>query len=272
MNWLALRLLRPYLIVAATLSAVSAAFVLIGARVIRQQVDAHGLRVEAYAPDRTGLCEVAVSCLPTGAATTLAQAIGLVAAFVPLLIGLIVGVPLFAREREESTDAFVLTQSVPRLRWLSAKLLWALAAGAICTAAVAVTFRLLAAQYTMIIDSLGYALLWELHRNSIIFMVMQTVFIAALAGIIGLSGGRTLRTLVLSVLAWPVALIAAQLGGLLLGMLAFLLTSWSEPLAMMLGTLVGDETATFAALALAAGTVVAVHIGRRTVAGPTRRS
>jgi 6-phosphofructokinase 2 len=45
MNWLALRLLRPYLIVAAVLSAVSTAFVLVGARVIRlgQPAAAHEL-------------------------------------------------------------------------------------------------------------------------------------------------------------------------------------------------------------------------------------
>ncbi len=76
----------------------------------------------------------------------------------------------------------------------------------------------------------------------------------------------------MSVLAWPVALIVAQIGGLLLGMLVFLLTSWSESLAMMFGTLGGDETATFAALALAACTIVAVLIGRRTLAGTTRRT
>jgi ABC-type transport system involved in multi-copper enzyme maturation permease subunit len=271
MNWLALRLLRPYLIVAFALSVASAAFTLIGARVIAQQADAHGILVGNYAPDRTGLCEELVSCLPAGAATNLAQAIVLVAAFVPLLIGLILGVPLFAREREESTDAFVLTQSVSRSRWLFTKLFWALTAGAICAAAVAVTFRLAAARYTLIVDDPGYALLRELHKNNIGFMVMQTVFITALAGVLGLAGGRTLRTLVVSVVAWPVALIVAQLGGLLLGMLAYLLTSWSESLSLMLGTQTEDETATFAALALAAGTVVAVLIGRRILAGPATR-
>jgi ABC-type transport system involved in multi-copper enzyme maturation permease subunit len=272
MNWLALRLLRPYLIVAATLSAVSTAFVLVGARVIQQQVHAHGIVIEDYAPDRTGLCEQGVSCLPPGAATNLGQSIALVAAFVPLLIALILGVPLFARERDESTDAFVLTQSVPRLRWLSAKLFWALTAGALCTAAVAIAFRLAAARYALVVDGLGYGLLREVHKNSIGFMVMQTVFITALAGIVGLAGGRTLRTLVVSVAAWPVALVVAQLGGLLLGLLAYLLTSWSETLSQLLGTQTENETATFAALALAAGTVVAVLIGRRILAGTTMRS
>jgi hypothetical protein len=271
MNWLALRLLRPYLIVAAALSAASAAFVLIGARVIRRQADAHGVVVADYAPDRTGLCETLVSCLPAGTATNLAQAIVLVAAFVPLLIGLILGVPLFAREREESTDAFVLTQSVPRSRWLFTKLRWALTAGVICTAAVAVTFRLAAARYTLILDGPAYSLLGELHKNNVGFMVMQTVLITALAGVLGLAGGRTLRTLVVTVAAWPVALVVAQLGGLMLGMLAYLLTSWSEPLSMRFGTQDQDETATFAALALAACTVVAVLAGRRIVVRTAHR-
>jgi ABC-type transport system involved in multi-copper enzyme maturation permease subunit len=272
MNWLALRLLRPYLIVAAVLSAVSAVFVLGGARIIQQQVTAHGIEVGNYAPDRTGLCEKLVSCLPAGPATNLAQAIILIAAFVPLLIGLILGVPLFAREREESTDAFALTQSVPRSRWLFTKLLWALTASAICTAAVAVTFRLAAARYTLLVDDAGYSLLRELHKNNIGFMVMQTVFITALAGILGLAGGRTLRTLVVSVAAWPVALVVAQVGGLLLGVLAHLLTWWSQSLSMRFGTQTENETATFAALALAAGTTVAVLIGRRIVARGTPRS
>jgi hypothetical protein len=265
MNWLAVRLLRPYLIVAAGLSAVSTAFVLIGARVIQQQANAHAIVVEEYAPDRTGLCDKVVTCLPAGTATNVAQAIALVAAFVPLLIGLILGVPLFAREREESTDAFILTQSVPRLRWLFTKLRWALTAGALGTAAVAVTFRLAAARYTLILDDGGSAFLRELHKNNVGFMVMQTVFITALAGILGLASGRTLLTLVVSVVAWPVALIVAQVGGLGLGLLAFLLTSWSESLSMMFGTLTEDETATFAALALATCTVVALLIGRRIV-------
>jgi ABC-type transport system involved in multi-copper enzyme maturation permease subunit len=272
MNWLALRLLRPYVIVAAALSAVSSAFVLIGARVIREQVDAHGTVVGDYAPNRTGLCEKAVDCLPAGAATNLAQAIVLLAAFLPLLIGLIVGVPLFAREREESTDAFILTQSLPRLRWLFTKLLWALTASAICTAAVAVTFRLAAARYTMVVDDSGYALLREFHKNNIGFMVMQAVFLTALAAILGLATGNTLRTLAVSVVAWPVALVVAQVGGLALGLLVYLLTSWSESLSMMFGTQTEDETATFAALALAAGTVVAVLVGRRIVARTPRRS
>lgn len=266
MNWLALRLLRPYLIVAATVTAVSTAVVLIGARTIRHQVAAHGIVVGNYAPDRTGLCEKLVSCLPAGTATNLAQVIVLVAAFVPLLIGLILGVPLFAREREESTEAFILTQSVPRSRWLFTKLLWALTTGAICTATVAITFRLAAARYTLIVDDSAYALLREIHKNNIGFMVMQTVFITALAGVLGLAAGRTMRTLAVTIVAWPAALITAQIGGLLLGLLILLLTSWSESLSLKFGTLTEDETATLAALTLVACTITIGLIGRRIVA------
>jgi hypothetical protein len=272
MNWLALRLLRPYLIVAASLSAVSTAIVLIGSRTIQEQVAANGIVVENYAPDRTGLCEEFVSCLPAGTATNLAQVIILVATFVPLLIGLILGVPLFAREREESTDAFVLTQSVPRSRWMFTKLRWALTAGAICTAAVAVAFRLAAARYTLIVNDAAYALLRELHQNSIGFMVMQTVFVTALAGVLGLATGRTSRTLVATVLAWPAALIVAQIGGLMLGLTVYVLTSWSASLSMRFGTLTEGEIATFDALALAVCTVVTLLIGRRVVAPTGTRS
>jgi ABC-type transport system involved in multi-copper enzyme maturation permease subunit len=268
MNWLALRLLRPYLIVAATLSAISTGVVLVGAYAIQHQLTAHGIVVEDYAPDRTGLCVKLVSCLPTGTATNLAQLVALLAVFVPLLVGLILGVPLFAREREESTDAFILTQSVPRSRWLFTKLAWALAAGATCTVAIAVAFRLAAARYALMVDDPAYELLREVHKNNISLMVMQTVFITALAGVLGLAVGRTLRTLVVAVVVWPVALIVAQIGGLLLGLLFSLLTSWSASLSMKFGTLTEDETATFAALALGAGTIVAVLIGRRIVAPP----
>ena len=83
---------------------------------------------------------------------------------------------------------------------------------------------------------------WEVHKNNVGFMVMQTVFITALAGLLGLKYGRTPRTLVLSVVAWPVALVATQVGGLLL-----------------------------AALTLVAGTVVIALIGHRILARTPHR-
>ncbi|UQU68078.1 hypothetical protein COUCH_18115 [Couchioplanes caeruleus] len=234
---------RPCVIGAAALSAAATAFLVIGARVVQRQADAHGIVVGAYAPDRTGLCEHHVSCLPAGTATTVAQGLALVAAFVPVLVGLVLGVPLTARRT-------VLART--------------LAAGAVCTAVVAVTFRLVAARYALVVDGPGHGLLRELHKNSVTFMVMQTVFVIALAHLLRRAGSRALPTLAVSVVAWPAAIVVAQVGGLLLGMLAYLLTSWSDGLSAMLGTQTEDETAAFATLALAGCTAVTVITGRRT--------
>ena len=265
MNWLALRLLRPYVITAAALSAASTLFILVGTHVIARLADARGIVVMDYAPDRTGLCEKDVSCLPTGAATNLTQAIVLIAAFAPLLIALILGVPLFAQEHQDATDAFVLTQSITRSRWLLTKLAWALTAGGICTAVVATAFRLSAARYALVADGPA-ALLREVHQNNIALMVTQTLFITVLAAVIGLATGRTLRTVAASVLLWPVALIVAQIGGLAVSMVLLALTSWSEPLSSIFGTQTETETASFAAVALAVGTVVGIVSSRRLVA------
>jgi len=238
---------RPHLIAAAAVSAVSALFVVLGARAIGQQVAARGIVIEDYAPDRTGLCQELVSCLPEGTATNLARAIVLVAAFVPLLIGLILGAPLSRRGREEPAA----------LRRLDLKIGWALVVGALGTAAVAVAFRLTAARYTLVLDDPAAGLLREVHQNSIALMVTQTVFVIVLAGTLGL---------VVSVVAWPVGLVVAKVGGLLLALLVVLLTSWSATLSQMFGTLTEDESAAFAAVVLAAG---AVLIGRRLRARPT---
>jgi hypothetical protein len=227
---------------AAALSAAATAFLFVGARVVQRQADAHGIVVAGYAPDRTGLCEPHVSCLPAGTATTVAQGLVLVAAFVPVLVGLVLGVPLTAR---------------------SAPVAPALAVGVGCTAVVAVAFRLVAARYALVVDGPGLGLLRELHKNSVAFMVMQTVFVIALAHVLRRAGCRSLPTLAVCVVAWPAAIVVAQVGGLVLGMLAYLLTSWSDGLSAMLGTQTEDETAAFAALALAGCTAVTVVAGRR---------
>jgi hypothetical protein len=234
---------RPHLIAAAAVSAVSTLFVVLGARAIGQQVAARGIVIEDYAPDRTGLCQELVSCLPDGTATNLARVIVLVAAFVPLLIGLILGAPLSRRGREEP-----------------AALGRALAVGALGTAAVAVAFRLTAARYTLVLDDPAAGLLREVHQNSIALMVTQTVFVIVLAAAFGL---------VVSAVAWPVGLVVAKVGGLLLVVPVVLLTSWSAALSEMFGTLTEDESAAFAAvvLAVAAALIARRAVGRRQHAG-----
>src|SRR5690348_3535341 len=56
---------------------------------------------------------------------------------VPGLLGLFWGAPLVATELEQGTHQFIWTQSVPRGRWLTAKISWILLAAALWGGAVA---------------------------------------------------------------------------------------------------------------------------------------
>jgi hypothetical protein len=198
MTWLALRLLRPYLVVAASIAAATTAYIFHAVAVVQLQLDRSG---------RPG-CVDPNDCYPHGSALHAVLGLELCAAFVPPLLGLILGVPLFAREREDDTIAFVLTQSVSRRRWILTKFGWALAAGLTCSAAVAVTYRLVATRYTALASD-TYELLQLLHLNNAAYMIAQTAVLVALAGVLGLRTGRTLRTLALSVVAGPFAVMLA---------------------------------------------------------------
>ncbi|MEV6595616.1 hypothetical protein AB0M36_02005 [Actinoplanes sp. NPDC051346] len=217
MTWLALRLLRPYLIVAVTVTAAATAYVLYGATVVQGQLDAAGM------PD----CLDPNFCYPAGAALDAVFGMELVAAFVPPLLGLVLGVALFAREREHNTIAFALTQSVSRRRWVYVKFGWALAAGLACTATVASAHRLVATRYTVLAND-TYELLYPLHLNNIGYMVAQTLLLVALAGVVGLSTGRTLQTLVLSALTGPVAWLVTAGVSVLCMYAVFLLTGGTD--------------------------------------------
>jgi ABC-type transport system involved in multi-copper enzyme maturation permease subunit len=201
MTWLALRLLRPYLMVAGLIAAAATGYLLSAAGVIQRHLDEAGL------PD----CRDPNLCWPGGDAMQAIFGIQLVAAFVPPLIGLVLGVALFAREREEDTAAFALTQSTPRGRWVLIKLGWALTAGMAGTAVVAVTHRLLTAPYTVIAND-NYELIELLHLNHPGYMTAQTAALIAIAALAGLRTGRTLSTLVLTAAAWPVTLISTFIG------------------------------------------------------------
>jgi hypothetical protein len=198
MTGLALRLLRPYLIVAAAVATAATAYVLHAAAVVQQQLDRAG---------QSGCTDPNV-CYPHGAALNAVLGMELCAAFVPALLGLILGPALFAREREDDTIAFVLTQSISRRRWVLTKFAWALAAGGLCCSAVALTHRLVATRYTALASD-TYEMLQLLHLNNAAYMVSQTLILIALGGAVGLSTGRTLRTLVLTVVGGPFAVMIA---------------------------------------------------------------
>lgn len=57
--------------------------------------------------------------------------------FLPIILGVFLGAPLLSREYGEGTDKLAWTQSVSRRKWLTVKLLWALAATALIVGAFA---------------------------------------------------------------------------------------------------------------------------------------
>ncbi|MFI5914232.1 ABC transporter permease subunit [Dactylosporangium sp. NPDC051541] len=195
MTWLALRLSRPYLIGAFVLSALSTVVIWAAATTVQHRLDGLGL------PD----CVNPNRCYQAGTPILLME---LTAAFVPTLIGLLLGVPLFAGERADDTMAFALTQSVPRRRWVLTKFGVALCASVLTAGVVATAYRLVAARYTLLAND-TYELLDLLHLNNIAFMVMRAVFTLAVAALLGLTTASTLRTAILSIALWPFGLLAA---------------------------------------------------------------
>lgn len=198
MTWLTLRLLRPYLIAALTLTAAATAYLLHAAGVVQRQLDAVGM------PD----CRDPNLCYPHDGALNAVLGMELIAAFLPPLLGLILGVAVFAPEREQGTVDFALTQSVPRTRWVRTKLGWALAAGLVCAVPVAAVHRFSSVRYTVLAND-TYELLQVFHLENVGFMVAQTVLLVALGGVLGLSTGRTLPTLLLTAVTGPFAFMAA---------------------------------------------------------------
>jgi hypothetical protein len=198
MTWLTLRLLRPYLIAAGTLTLAATAYLWHAAGVVHRQLAAAG----------TPGCHDPNLCYPYDEALNAVLGMELIAAFVPPLLGLILGVAVFAPDREQGTVDFVLTQSVPRNRWVRTKLVGALAAGLVCVLPVAAVHRLSSVRYTALADD-TYELLQLLHLNNAAFMVAQTMLLVALGGVLGLSTGRTLPTLVLTAVTGPFAFMAA---------------------------------------------------------------
>ncbi|MFI5960511.1 hypothetical protein [Cryptosporangium sp. NPDC051539] len=191
----ALRSMRGPLTAAVMIAGGAILYIVRASAVVQNQLDAAGV------PD----CLDPNVCYPHGSALDAVFGMELVAATVPALIGLVLGVPLVRRRSS-----------------LVASLAGALVAGVVLTGAVALTHRLLGARYTVLAND-TYELLQMLHLNNVGFMVMLTAAITALAAVFGLTTGRLVPTVVLSVVGWPCAVIVGYLGvGLLsIPLLAF---------------------------------------------------
>ncbi|MER7277108.1 ATP-binding cassette domain-containing protein [Dactylosporangium sp. NPDC000244] len=204
-TWLAWRTSRPYVLIGAGVVALSTVVLVLAAATVQAQLNTDG-RPDCVNPNH---------CYPHGDALDAVLAMQLVAAFVPTLLGLLLGVPLFAPERADDTVAFALTQSVSRGRWALTKFAVAVSAGALGTLIIGLVFRLQSARYTLLAND-TYELLELLHLNHPGFMVMRAVLTLAVAALLGLTTGSTLRTAVLSVVLWPFGLIASYGGPALL--------------------------------------------------------
>ena len=253
MMWLAVRLLRPYLIVAATVTAAATGYIWYAATVVQQHLNLTGM------PD----CADPNDCYPSGSAIDAVLGMELVAAFVPPLLGLILGVALFAREREDDTIAFVLTQSTTRGRWVLTKFGCALTAGLACAASVALAHRLVATRYTALASD-TYEMLQLLHINNAAYMVAQTLVVIALGGVVGLSTGRVLPTLVLTAVGGPFAvLIGVGVAALLWSLLGRPAPAAADPADYSGDLFTLDPVAYLAGAVLLAGVIVLMLLGRR---------
>jgi hypothetical protein len=194
MSWVAWRQQRPATLAAAVLLAV-AGLVLV----------ASGWQVTASARD-SGLA----ACVAAGGdCRVLAEAfasrygpllepVSLLGALLPMVLGLLLGAPLLAREFEQGTHRLAWTQSVTRGRWLAARL--AVAAGVL--AAVAAAAAALLTWWWGRFDQLQISNRAALEKGSLV-----PVAAALLAFAIGTAAGALTRRVVAALAAGLVAVL-----------------------------------------------------------------
>lgn len=236
--WPAFRALRLPLLVAGVLAAAAVGYVVAASTVVQRQLDAAG---------EPGCLDPNV-CYPQGAALDAVLGMELTAAFVPALIGLVLGVPLLRRG--------------------AASLGVALSAGAVLTGAVALAYRLVGARYTVLAND-TYEGLQLLHLNHPAFMVALSLVLVALGAVCGLRTGRVLPTLALTVAGWPLALITAYGGvGLVAGVWVAV---FGEPPASEGGSF-ADDIGLFDGVGYAAAAILALCVAGLVLAARRLRS
>lgn len=139
MIWLAWRLHRTQLLIILGLVVAGVATLLSLRAGVLSYIAEHDLSGCVNLPERPESCQAGTRALQEeyNDLTKYAQAAFLL---IPVILGVFCGGPLFARELEQGTHVFALTQSVSRTRWFLVKiavaLLPAIAAAGILTAAL----------------------------------------------------------------------------------------------------------------------------------------
>ncbi|MGH3625150.1 MAG: ABC transporter permease [Sciscionella sp.] len=121
MSWVAWRQQRLLLLVVTALVAVVAGVLLFYRLDALSYLDGHGLR-RCMLAGGTG-CPSAGTSAFDAAYGGYGGMVPFLLLALPLLVGMFAGAPLFAREYEQETHIFALTQSISRNRWWATKLL-----------------------------------------------------------------------------------------------------------------------------------------------------
>ncbi|MEV0318274.1 ABC transporter permease [Streptomyces sp. NPDC050658] len=125
LSWLVVRQHRTTMLTIVGLTVVGAAMILY------QRADMAAMLDRLGWPQK----DISLESQPQGY-RYIAQALGAL----PVVLGVFLGAPLIAGDQEHGTAQLVTTQSVPRRRWLAAKLLWCLSLVAASTAVLAALF------------------------------------------------------------------------------------------------------------------------------------
>jgi hypothetical protein len=195
MTWVAWRQQRPATVAAAILLAVGGLVLLVSGWQVTASARDSGLAACVAAG---GDCQVLVEAF-TNRYGAMLESVSTLGALLPVVLGVLVGAPLLAREFEQGTHRLAWTQGVTRGRWLAARL--AMAAGVLAAvAAVLLTW------WWGRFDQLGISGRAALERGGLV-----PVATAVLAFAIATAAGAIIRRAVAALAAGLVAVLVVAI-------------------------------------------------------------
>jgi hypothetical protein len=198
MTWVAWRQQRPATVAAAVLLAVGGLVLLASGWQVTASARDSGLAACVAAG---GDCQVLVEAF-TNRYGAMLESVSTLGAMLPVVLGVLVGGPLLAREFEQGTHRLAWTQSITRGRWLAARL--AMAAGVLV--AVAAVAAALLTWWWGRFDQLGISGRAALERGGLV-----PVATAMLAFAVASAAGAIIRRAVAALAAGLVAVLVVAI-------------------------------------------------------------
>jgi ABC-2 family transporter protein len=198
MTWVAWRQQRPSTVAAAVLLAIGG--LVLGASGWQVTASARDSGLAACAA-AGGDCQALVKAF-TDRYGAMLESVSTLGALLPVVLGVLVGAPLLAREFEQGTHRLAWTQSITRGRWLTARL--AMAGGVL--AAVAAVAAALLTWWWGRFDQLGISNRAALERGGLV-----PVATALLAFCIATAAGALTRRVVAALAAGLVAVLVVAI-------------------------------------------------------------